>query len=57
MPIGSARSIGMRAIGSDWKIVSIGKRVPDSDVIRLRQEDLWVYETLLRVISKTKRRR
>jgi hypothetical protein len=24
---------------------------PDSDIIRLRQEDLWVYETLLRVIS------
>jgi hypothetical protein len=31
----------------DWKTR------PDSDVIRLRQEDLWVYETLLRVIQKT----
>jgi hypothetical protein len=29
------------------------KTVPDSDVIRLRQEDLWVYETLLQVIRKT----
>ena len=26
---------------------------PDSDIIRLRQEDLWVYETLLRVIRET----
>jgi hypothetical protein len=26
---------------------------PDSDVIRLRQEDLWVYETLLRVVRET----
>ena len=26
---------------------------PDSDVIRLRQEDLWVYKTLLQVIRET----
>jgi hypothetical protein len=26
---------------------------PDSDVIRLKQEDLWVYKTLLQVISET----
>jgi hypothetical protein len=26
---------------------------PDSDVIRIRQEDLWVYKTLLQVISET----
>ena len=26
IPIGSARSIGMRRIGSDWRIVSIGQR-------------------------------
>lgn len=31
----------------DWKTR------PDSDLIRLRQEDLWVYNTLLRVISET----
>ncbi|MGA2797762.1 MAG: hypothetical protein ABSE63_09300 [Thermoguttaceae bacterium] len=29
------------------------ERVPDSDVIRLGQEDLWVYKTLLQVISGT----
>jgi hypothetical protein len=29
------------------------KTVPDSDVIRLRQEDLWVYKTLLQVIRDT----
>ncbi len=29
------------------------KTTPDSDVIRLRQEDLWVYKTLLEVISET----
>jgi hypothetical protein len=26
---------------------------PDSDIIRLRQEDIWVYEALLRVVSNT----
>ena len=28
------------------------KTRPDSDVIRLRQEDLWVYKTLLQVITR-----
>jgi hypothetical protein len=31
------------------------KTRPDSDVIRLRQEDLWVYKTLLEVIRDTKK--
>ncbi len=31
----------------DWKTT------PDSDVIRLRQEDLWVYKALLEVIRET----
>ena len=48
---GSASSTGTRAITTGWSSTSNGGETPSTLAVVLAQEDLWVYEALLRVIK------